>query len=202
MVLLCSLYDKIFTELFDIPLVTDPIETAIGEGSIVYAYTSSSMPPEASNFSKRIHVDCPRVIPNYITNLGATILLDDFTEKNGATWFLPNSQTRTEAPSAEEFYSKGLRLIEKAGTIWFFNARIWHAGGQNSTNNWRHALTLNMARPWMKQRIDIPKAMAHKDLSLLSAKARQKLGFDSQVPESYNEYYVPLKQRKFKQEVE
>jgi ectoine hydroxylase-related dioxygenase (phytanoyl-CoA dioxygenase family) len=162
MVLLCSLYDKIFTDLFDIPLVTEPIETVLGKGSIVYAYTSSSMPPEASNFSKSL----------------------------------------TDKPTAEEFYSKGLRLIEKAGTIWFFNARLWHAGGQNSTTNWRHALTLNMARPWMKQRIDIPKAMAHKDLSLLSPKAKQKLGFNAQVPESYDEYYVPKEQRKFKQEVE
>lgn len=202
MVLLCSLYDSVFTDLFDLPLVTDPIDTGLSEGSIVYAYTSSSMPPETSNFSKRIHVDCPRVIPNYITNLGATILLDDFTEENGATWFLPNSQTRLTAPSEEEFYSKGLRLIEKAGTIWFFNARVWHAGGQNMTKEWRHALTLNMGRPWMKQRIDIPKAMANKDLSLLSEKAKQKLGFHAQVPENYDQYYVPAEQRKFKQIVE
>ncbi|MBL4710296.1 MAG: phytanoyl-CoA dioxygenase family protein [Flavobacteriales bacterium] len=202
MVLLCSLYDEVFTDLFDLPLVTEPIETALGEGSIVYAYTSSSMPPETSNFSKRIHVDSPRIIPNYITNLGVTILLDDFTKENGATYFLPHSQTREEQPSAEEFYSKGLRLIEKAGSIWFFNARTWHAGGQNTTDQWRHALTLNMVRPWMKQRLDIPKAMAHKDLTLLSEKTKQKLGFYAQVPENYDEYYVPAEQRKFKQKVE
>jgi ectoine hydroxylase-related dioxygenase (phytanoyl-CoA dioxygenase family) len=202
MVLLCSLYDRVFTDLFDLQLVTEPIDTALSDGSIVYAYTSSSMPPETSNFSKRIHVDCPRVIPNYITNLGATILLDDFTDENGATWFLPNSQTTLTQPSEEEFYAKGLRLIEKAGTIWFFNARIWHAGGQNNTKEWRHALTLNMVRPWMKQRIDIPKAMAYKDLTLLSEKAKQKLGFYAQVPENYDEYYVPKEQRKFKQIVE
>jgi len=202
MVLLCSLYDKIFTELFDLPLVTQPLESVLGEGCTVYAYTSSSMPPSTSNYSKRVHVDCPRIIPNYVTNMGATILLDDFTEKNGATWFLPNSQERAEPPSKEEFFNTAKRLIEKAGTIWFFNARIWHAGGQNRTAQWRHALTINVVRPWMKQRIDIPRAMANMDLSQLSEKSKQKLGFYAQVPANYDEYYVPFEERKFKQKTE
>jgi len=202
MVLLCSLYNRVFADLFDLPLVTEPLEAVLGEGCIVYAYTSSSMPPKATNFSKRVHVDCPRIIPNYITNLGATIILDDFTEENGATWFLPNSQERMAPPSEDEFYSKAERLIEKAGTIWFFNARIWHAGGQNQTPNWRHALTINVVRPWMKQRIDIPRAMHHKDVDELSEKSKQKLGFYTQVPANYDEYYVPFEDRKFKQKME
>lgn len=202
MVLLCSLYDKVFTDLFDLPLVTEPLEAVLGEGCIAYAYTSSSMPPETSNYSKRVHVDCPRVIPGYITNMGATILLDDFTEENGATWFLPYSQERLEPPSEKDFFDKAVRLIEKAGSIWFFNARIWHAGGQNLTNKWRHALTINVVRPWMKQRIDIPRAMKEMDLSKLSEKSKQKLGFYAQVPANYDEYYVPFEERKFKQKTE
>ena len=48
----------------------DPVEAVLGPGCIVYAYTSSSMPPHRSNYSGRIHVDSPRVIPGYMTNLG------------------------------------------------------------------------------------------------------------------------------------
>ncbi len=199
MVLNCPLYHKVFADLFDLPLVSEPLEAVLGEGCIVYAHTSSSMPPNSSNYSNRVHVDCPRIIPNYITNMGATILLDDFTEENGATWFLPNSQERENEPTKEEFYSKGKRVIEKAGTIWFFNARVWHAGGDNRTDNWRHALTVNMVRPWMKQRLDIPRSMSHIDTSDYSEKALQKLGFYAQVPANYDEYYVPFEQRKFKQ---
>lgn len=202
MVLLCSLYDKIFVELFDNKQVTQPFEAVLGEGCVVYAYTSSSMPPNQTNFSRRIHTDCPRVIPNYVTNMGATILLDDFTEENGATYFLPNSQERIDEPSSEEFYSKALRMIEKGGSILFFNARVWHAGGQNNTSQWRHALTINMVRSWMKQRIDIPKAMNKIDTSNFSEKALQKLGFHTQIPENYEEYYQPKHLRKYKQNVE
>lgn len=202
MVLLCSLYDKIFIELFDNPKLVSVFNAVLGQGCIVYAYTSSSMPPNKTNYSRRIHVDSPRIIPNYITNMGATILLDDFTEENGATYFLPYSQERANAPTEEEFYSKGKRLIAKAGTVWFFNARVWHAGGDNLTQNWRHALTINMCRPWMKQRIDIPRAMSHIDMSNVSEQAKQKLGFFAQVPANYEEYYAPPELRKYKQKTE
>ncbi|MDB6169790.1 MAG: Ectoine hydroxylase-related dioxygenase, phytanoyl-CoA dioxygenase (PhyH) family [Verrucomicrobia bacterium] len=202
MVLLCSLYGGAFWRLFDNPGLTDPFNAVLGDGCIVYAYTSSSMPPNSGNYSGRLHVDSPRLIPGYVTNMGATILLDDFTEENGATWHLPASQGLAEAPDEKTFRAQARRVLAPAGSVWFFNARTWHAGGQNRSARWRHALTINMARPWMKQRIDIPRAMAHLDLSALSPAARQKLGFDAQVPASYAEYYAPPELRKFKQRAE
>jgi ectoine hydroxylase-related dioxygenase (phytanoyl-CoA dioxygenase family) len=202
MVLLCSLYDKVFSDLFDNENLTQAFNCILGEGCIVYAYTSSSMPPNSTNYSQRIHVDSPRIIPNYITNLGATILLDDFTEENGATYYLPNSQLQADEPTEISFYTNAKRLVAKAGSVWFFNARIWHAGGQNKTNNWRHALTVNMGRSWMKQRIDIPRAMSGMDLTGVSPAALQKLGFFAQVPADYEEYYAPPEKRKFKQKAE
>ena len=54
----------------------------------------------------------------------------------------------------------------------------------------------------MKQRIDIPRAMSHMDLSGMSEAAKQKLGFLAQVPASYEEYYAPPEKRKFKQKTE
>jgi len=202
MVLLCSLYGGAFLDLFDNTRLISPFEAVLGPGCTVYAYTSSSMRPQGSNYSRRVHVDCPRLIPGYVTNVGATILLDDFTEDNGATFFLPGSHTRSVAPSEAEFYRGARRLIAPAGTVFFFNARLFHAGGVNSTPNWRHALTINMCRPFMKQRIDIPRAMAGMDLTKVSENVLQKLGFRAQVPASYAEYYAPLDQRPYSQPVE
>jgi ectoine hydroxylase-related dioxygenase (phytanoyl-CoA dioxygenase family) len=202
MVLICSLYGGAFWNLFDLTSVTMPFETVLGEGCIVYAYTSSSMPPGRRNYSSRIHVDCPRLIPGYVTNMGATILLSDFTEENGATWFLPKSHERPEAPSDEEFFRRSERLVAPKGSIFFFNARTWHMGGSNTTDQWRHALTINMCRSYMRQRIDIPRAMSHMNLERLSPKAAQKLGFDVQIPTSMEEYYQPPEKRKFRQRTE
>jgi len=202
MVLLCSLYGGLLLNVLGEESLMAPFEWVLGEGCIIYAYTSSSMPPEGANYSTRVHVDCPRIIPGYVTNVGATILLDDFTEQNGATWFLPGSQTRAQAPTEEEFYGAAKRVIAPAGSVFYFDARLWHAGGRNRTDRWRHALTINMCRPYMKQRIDIPRAMAHMDLSRTSERALQKMGFLCQVPANYDEYYAPPEERKYRQKVE
>jgi ectoine hydroxylase-related dioxygenase (phytanoyl-CoA dioxygenase family) len=201
MVMLCSLHGGSFLDLFEVDRLMEPFNAVLGEESIVYAYTSSSMPPNGRNYSVRIHTDCPRIIPGYVTNMGATILLDDFTEENGATWFLPGSQWDAQPPAEDAFYRHAQRLIAPAGSVLFFNARLWHAGGDNQTDKWRHALTINMCRPYMKQRIDIPRAMKDMDLSKVSNRVKQKLGFFSQPPASLEEYYLPPEQRSFRQTV-
>jgi ectoine hydroxylase-related dioxygenase (phytanoyl-CoA dioxygenase family) len=203
MILLCANYGGVFFDVFNNELLIDGLNKIHGEGCIVYGYTSSSMPPNKSNFSKRIHVDSPRYISeNYFTNTGAMIIVDDFTEENGATWYLPGSHTMKEAPTEEYFFANAKRLIAKAGSIFFLNSRVWHAGGDNFTNEWRHSFTMNICKPWMKQRVDIPRALEGMDLTSLSDVAKQKLGFFAQVPASYDEFYAPPELRKYKQKAE
>jgi hypothetical protein len=52
------MYARSFVDVLGNMKVMGPIEKILGEGSIVYAYTSSSMPPGGTNYSYRIHVDC------------------------------------------------------------------------------------------------------------------------------------------------
>lgn len=203
MVLMCAKYDKCLVDVFANDKLMAPFNEVLGEGCIVYAYQSSSMPPSSKNYSVRIHADCPRIIPGYITNMGATIALDDFTVENGATLFLPGSQNQQEAPTPEAFTANAKRFIAPAGSVLYFNARIWHSGGENKTSKWRHALTINMCRSYMKQRFDIPRMLQGNDvIANASPKALQKLGFHSQPPASYEEYYAPVEKRTYKQRVE
>jgi ectoine hydroxylase-related dioxygenase (phytanoyl-CoA dioxygenase family) len=202
MVMSCHLYGGAFLELFDNPAVMAPFEAILGKGCIVYAYQSSSMPPHQSNYSSRIHSDSRRIIPGYITNIGLTLLLDDFTEDNGGTWFLPGSHTQADVPDRASFLANSHRTVAPAGSGFYFDAHLWHAGGVNHTDQWRHAITINMCRSWMKQRIDIPRQMASWgcDLDAMSERAKQKLGFFAQPPASYDEYYAPPEKRTFRQE--
>lgn len=202
MVLVCSTHGPVFLEPFDNRKLMAPFEALLGEGCIVYAYTSSSMPPGKTNYSRRVHRDCPRMIPGYVTNMGATILLDDFTLENGATWFLPGSHKRATPPTEEDFTRDAKRLVAKAGSVFFFDALLYHAGGENQSDRWRHALTINMCRSFMKQRLDIPRVMCDVDMTGASRAAKQKLGFFTQVPASYDEYYAPPEKRKYTQPVE
>ncbi len=206
MVLVCSLYGSTFYEPFDNQALMAPFNAVLGDGCIVYAYTSSSMPPNKTNYSRRIHRDCPttRLAPGFPTNMGATIALDDFTLENGASYFMPTSHKRTSDPTEPEFLEGAERFVAKAGSVMFFDALTYHAGGDNKTDRWRHALTINMCRSWMKQRLDIPRVMesAGIDTASLSKNAKQKLGFFTQVPASYDEYYAEPEKRKYTQRVE
>lgn len=174
------------------------LDEMLSDTCIVYAYTSSSMPPRGTNYSRRIHVDCPRVIPGYVTNVGITLALDDFTEENGATELLPHSQWRVDVPSDVEFDRDAIRFTPKAGQAVMFNARTWHRGGVNRTNEPRHAITINACRSFMRQRFDYPRLVPPELLDQLGPTGRRFLGFNVRVPASLEEYYVPEEQRLYK----
>ena len=204
MVLVCAQYGKIFIDLLANKSLMKPFDLCLGSQSIVYAYTSSSMPPLGSNFSKRIHRDCPRLIPNYLTNMGCTIALSEFTEFNGASYFLKGSHKISIDPTPEEFFDKSDRFLAPPGSVLFFNALTFHAGGINTTNEWRHGLTLNMCRPWMKQRLDLPKMLGSLPVGneQIPNEALQKLGYYCQPPSSLEDYYAPADTRTYRQKNE
>jgi ectoine hydroxylase-related dioxygenase (phytanoyl-CoA dioxygenase family) len=187
MILSCMSYRGELLRIFENEKLFAPFEYILGNDAIVYSNTSSSMPPKQDNYSSRIHIDCPVDFPNdYPLRMLSLIVLDDFTNENGATFYLPRSHKMNKAPSKEEFYQKAKIFEAKAGSIIYWNPKIWHAGGTNLTNNWRHALTIVMTRSFMRQRLDIPKLLG--DIHL-SDSAKRRLGYFSYPPASYDEYY-------------
>lgn len=180
------------------PCIVAALDELLGPTSLVYAYTSSSMPAGGTNYSHRVHVDCPRVIPGYPTNVGVIVALDDFTAENGASYFLPGSFERTTPPTDDEFFADAVRAYPRRGDIVVFNARTWHLGGMNTTDRDRHALTLNACRSYMRQRFDYPRMIDPDVADGLSPVLRRLLGFDVRVPASLDEYYLPEDHRLYK----
>ena len=190
--------DRRFLDLLENPAIVSALDTFLGPTSILYAYTSSSMPSGGSNYSRRVHVDSPRVIPGYMTNLGVIIALDDFTDENGATYFLPRSFERVDPPTEGEFFAGAQRVHPRRGDLVVFNARTWHYGGVNTTDTDRHAVTINACRAYMRQRFDYPRLVGDEFAATLSPALRRLLGFDVRVPASLEEYYLPEDQRLYK----
>lgn len=190
--------DPVFFGLLEHPSTVAALDALLGPTSILYAFTTSSMPGGGTNYSNRVHVDCPRVIPGYITNIGIITALDDFTDENGATYFLPRSFERLDVPSEEEFLRDAVRVHPKAGDMVVFNARTFHLGGTNSTDRDRHALTINACRSYMRQRFDYPRLLPAGAEKTMSPTLRRVLGYDVRVPASIEEYYLPEDQRLYK----
>lgn len=187
-----------FAHFMENELLQAYLSELLDDTCILYAYTSSSMPPKSTNYSHRIHVDCPRVIENYVANVGVMVALDDFTSENGATCFLPYSHTLLTPPSEKEFLKKAKQVYPKAGDGVIFNARTWHMGGVNQSDQPRHAVTMNVCRSYMRQRFDYPRLVSSEIVNQLGEVGRRFLGFNVRMPISLEEYYLPEEARLYK----
>lgn len=176
------------------------IESILDKWFTIYLYTNNCIPPNnGTTKAVRIHVDTPRMIPNYEYLVGTIVLLDDFTEENGATWLLPESHHTLEQPGDEYFYKHAERFVAPKGSILYFNPRIWHAAGSNQSAEWRNCLIIAYCKPWLKQRVDIPRFMSHVNKKQISSGTLQLLGFNAQTPTDFNEFYGDERARTYTQ---
>jgi ectoine hydroxylase-related dioxygenase (phytanoyl-CoA dioxygenase family) len=192
------LRDNVFLDLLSTPVLHAYLSRALSPHCTLYAYTSSSLPPHGHNASKRIHIDAQAQSIDCVTNVGVLIALDDFTDENGATLFLPRSHRSLDVPSETYFMEHSVRAYPRAGEAVLFNARTYHYGGENRTNTARHAVTLNVCRPWMKQRFDYPRMLNGEQLERLGPIGRRFVGMDSRIPSDLTQYYVAPEGRLFK----
>jgi len=194
--LLCR--DLEFAKLLDDPRLQSLVAPILGEHWILYAFTSSSVPPGGTNYGRRIHVDSPRYVPNYPSNVGLIWTLDAFTEETGGTDVLPGSHHSPRAPSEEYFDRRCVQVECLQGSLIVFQARLSHRSGLNRSPKMRHALTLNACRAFMKQRMDwvrfVPKDIA----DALGPQGRRLLGYDTRLPTSLEEFFVPEGERLYK----
>ncbi len=190
---------KCFQNVLNDSLVMNIMRNILGHGAIVHAFNSSSLPPFSTNFAGKIHVDSPRLIPGYITNVVMTIALDDFTNENGAMEIWPSSFNQYIAPTDKEFEKNRIILDTlKAGDLVLFNARCWHKGGVNTTEKWRHAIAITGCRSYMRQQFDFPSMFKKEDELLFSDSFKQFLGYHVRTPKKIEEFLLPPNERLYK----
>ncbi|MBU0912330.1 MAG: phytanoyl-CoA dioxygenase family protein [Gammaproteobacteria bacterium] len=194
----CMVRGEQMLALLDHSMLNHYIKALFTPHCIIYAYQSSSLAPGKGNYGSRIHVDCPRWIANYTSNIGVILPLNDFTPNNGATFYLPGSHRLAELPTEQTFYQQAKRLVCQAGDMVVFNARLIHAAGVNHDNYTRHALTINLCRPYMRQRFDFPRLLTKQQIDRLGEDGRRLIGMNVRMPVSLEEFYLPPDQRLYK----
>lgn len=194
----CMVRGAGMASLLDNRVMNAWLSAAFSGTCIVYAYQSSSLPPGQKNYGSRAHVDCPRFIPGYATNMGVIFPLDDFTEDNGATFFLRGSHLGPEIPDDATFYKNAHRACCRAGDMILFNGRLVHAAGANTTERARHALTINVCRSYMRQRFDFPRLVPQDVIDGMGENGRRLIGMNVRMPSSLDEFYLPEDQRLYK----
>ncbi len=194
--LLCR--DLAFAKLLEDRNLDALLAPHLGPYWILYAFTSSSLPPHGENYGSRIHVDSPRLIQGYPTNMGVIWTLTEFTSANGGTQLLPASHHSEAVPDSVFFERNSITLECPRGSLVLFNARVFHRAGSNSTDQFRHSLTMNACRSYMKQRMDWVRFIPSDISDQLDNQARRIVGFDTRIPTTLGEFFVPEDKRLYK----
>lgn len=194
----CMLRGREMAKLLDNPTMNEYTKTVLSPTFILYAYQSSSLPPGGDNYGSRVHKDCPRFIPDYITNTGVFFPLDDFNLENGATYYLKSSHKKKDIPDEKAFYDNASRLICRAGDMVIIDALLVHAAGVNKTDKIRHSLTMNFCRSYMRQRFDFCRMADEKFIQSLGEDGKRLMGWNVRMPTSLDEFYLPEAERLYK----
>lgn len=192
----CFLRGEAMLRHLEFASLREATDALLCKNAIVYAYQSSSLPPGKDNYGSRIHVDCPRFIEGYRTNIGYILALQPFTLENGATFVLPGSHKSERVPSEADFDIRARRITCEKGDAIFFDGRLFHRAGVNKTTLWRHSITINFCRPYMRTRFDYPRLVNQSGLDFeINQSARKFLGYDVRMPTSLDEFYRPESER-------
>ena len=185
-----------FLEAYQHPCIVRCLSELLGDSYIIYAFQSSSLPPNGTNFARRIHCDSPRLIKDYITNIGVILTLDNYSEQTGAIEFMPFSFDTAIPPGEEDFEMSSQKVFCDKGSIIIFNARTFHREGLNSTDTFRHSLTCNFCRCYMRQRFDFVRmAQASGSILQMTEQQRKLIGYNVRVPTSLDEFFLPPEKR-------
>jgi hypothetical protein len=99
----------------------------------------------------QMHLQPPIQFPGLAV---AMIMLDDFTEENGATRVIAGSHRipwRGNEETRAQALDKTSVVTGPAGTMVVYDGLLWHAVGINKTGRPRRAILAHYCLPWMRQ---------------------------------------------------
>ena len=191
-------YIKLLEKLIELGVIKDIEDNFFKSKFILNSISALDNKPHTPNFSAIVHRDIKFFSNDLPIMLNGLVLLDDFTVENGATMLLPKSHKIEEKPTDFSFAEKCIRAVGKKGDILLFNSNIWHCSAPNNTNESRRAIPMTFSKSCMKQMFDYTKSIETEMNYNLSEDMKQLLGFDSRVPSSLYEWYLPADKRFYK----
>lgn len=190
----------VFLELLERLVALAPFDRYFDGPYILNTYGGVLNPPNAASYVGRVHRDQRTFSSDFRLMAQALVMVDSFTEENGATYLLTGSHRLRDAPPDDRFFAEAERATGPAGSIVMFDSRLWHAAGRNGSGSPRRALTLAFTRPFVKQQLDYPRALGDERGESLSPALRQLLGYNARVPVTLDEWYQPAERRLYRRD--
>ena len=116
----------------------------------------------------------PREFPNVVVN--TMWALDDFTEANGATRFVPGSHRWADRNPTGR--ADVIRAVMPAGSVAFYLGKIWHGGGENTTDKPRLGVILEYVAAWLRPQENHILAVPRETMIELPERLQELLGYN------------------------
>ncbi len=142
---------KIFRDLLEIDIVDDFMNYIFDRETKYQKYLLSSFQANIihpGSERQKLHIDTPvpEPLPQWAIKANSIWCLDDFTEKNGATEFIPGSHKLPYKPTLDDDKKcEVIKACAPAGSVLISHGALWHRAGANRSNNPRIALLCSMA---------------------------------------------------------
>lgn len=113
------------------------------------------------------------------------VMLDDFSEDNGGTKYVPGSHLLRTVPERQANYEHEV-LTGEAGTVVLMDSGVWHrAGDASDQDRWA---VFNLFGPWfMKPYFNFPEMVGAEGAKKINSRLRRLLHFNSVPPLNENE---------------
>ena len=175
-------HGEIFERMAQHPAIVEIAEAMLGDDMTLGAYSARILYPSATEMG--VHIDYPYWAMRGPFTLRPPMMvqviwmLQDFTERNGATLVAPRSQLRCARPDSEQFAREAIKITGAAGDAIISHGLLWHDTSQNQTDEPRVSLLINyglkVIRPLDSEIAKVPPHV----LERATPKLRQLLGLE------------------------
>jgi len=180
--------DPVFVDLIQRPPALTMVGSLLGEDYLISNFSANVTTPGSGRM--QIHADQGYVPPPWPAEpLACNVawLLDDFTEENGGTRYVPRSHLKGTNPTAAD-EAATVPIVAPAGSMLVMDGRLWHQTGANrSKDDQRAALFGYYVKRWLRPQINWTAALWPETVATLSTAFLDLLGYysgnvETQVP--------------------
>ena len=185
----------VFVDMLLHPQIVASMQAFLGTEFIMGSSCASRLMPGFGG--QEPHIDYPywdyyrtgtfpaRTNASFPLNCQATFLIDSFTEENGATAYLPGSQSDLRYPGPTDgFFDHCERMTGDPGDAVLFYGATWHCAMPNRSDHSRTGILVEFLPKFVKPIEDMLGALDQAFLDNAPPMLRQMLGFSYPWPSS------------------